>query len=273
MRVWHVILFFILTFFWIWSLPILIASIFIYIPFAIIALPLCIAVTLTLQFFHHDKIIASHFVRAWISAIPWHEWFPCNQLCFEDQCIIAVHPHGLLCCGAIAGIHLVPKSKTVLCVAPILFYVPIIGWILRVIGCIPAKKHEMQNAIQLGHSLLVIPGGVPEIVLTETQDDTRRFPRHGILRLTPKIPVHIVTVRGECSTFRIYQGPLIHLRLWLSWKLNIPFIMPFILGYYGTWLPKRRPLQLYTLPLIPRNKEKYAEILDQCWNNNQINET
>lgn len=258
MRAWHVIFMFALTFFWIWSLPILIAGFILCIPMAIMMLPICLAISLILQYYHHDAILAQHPIRRWISHIPWHEWFPCNQLHFKEQCIVAVHPHGVLCCGAIAGIHFVPGSSTVFCVAPILFYVPVIGWLLRVIGCIPATKIAMELALTNGHSLLVVPGGVPEIVLAETGDDSRRFARHGILRLRPFVPIHIVFVDGECSTYQMWQGPFLRQRVWLSWRLNIPLVMPFILGYYGTWLPRRQRLHLQTVRLTPRTKESYA---------------
>lgn len=267
MRVWHICFMFALTFFWIWSLPILIAGVFLCAPIAIVSLPLCLAISLFLQYIHHDTILAKHPVRRWISRIPWHEWFPCNRLHFTDTCIVAVHPHGVLCCGAIAGIHFVPGSKTVLCVAPILFYVPVMGWLLRVLACIPATKTAMQNALRDGHSLLVVPGGVPEIVLAETGDDTQRFARHGILRLQPKVPVHVVFVRGECSTFRMWQGPFLRQRVWLSWRLNIPFVMPILLGHYGTWLPRRQPLTLASQEVDPANKETYKKVLEKIMKN------
>ena len=234
----------ILTFFWIWALPILcIASIFAF-PAAIVLFFISLTVSLILQIHYHESILVEHPIRIWISKIPWHEWFPCNQLHFQGPAVIGVHPHGLLCCGAVAGIHLVPKSKTVLCVAPVLFYVPVIGWLLRVIGCIPANKKEMRMALKAGCSLLVVPGGVPEIVLAETGDDYRHFPRHGFLRLNKDVPIWSVFVKGECSTYRMFRGPFLKQRVWLSWRLNIPLVMPILCGWYGTWLPKRVPLKL-----------------------------
>ena len=259
---------FALTFFWIWSLPILVLGACFAVPIALATLSICLAISLVLQFYNHDKILADHPVRCWISNIPWHEWFPCNTLQFNNQCIVAVHPHGVLCCGAVAGIHLVPGSKTMLCVAPILFYVPVIGWLLRALACIPATKHIMQTALRSGHSLLVVPGGVPEIVLAETGDDHRRFARHGILRLGPQVPVHVVFVSGECSTFHMLQGPLLDLRVWLSWRLNVPIVMPILCGFYGTWLPRRQPLKLVTQEVSPVNKTTYNKVLGALMKNN-----
>ena len=45
--------------------------------------------------------------------------------------------------------------------------------------------------------------------------------------------------------------PFLQLRVWLSWRLNIPLVTPIMLGHYGTWLPKRQPLFLETLR-VPR---------------------
>lgn len=267
MRCWHACFMFALTFFWIWSLPILLIGVFFAVPFAIAALPICLAVTLALQVHSNGQILVAHWFRTWISRIPWHEWFPCNRLHFEEQCIVTVHPHGILCCGAVVGVHLVPGSNTVLCVAPILFYVPVIGWLLRLLACIPAKKEYMQKALRDGHSLLVVPGGVPEIVLAETGDDTERFVRYGFLKLRPSVPVHVVFVRGECDTYRMFQGPFLNARVWLSWYLNIPFVTPILLGWYGTWLPRRQPLMLKSFRVYPATRDTYDKVLERLFCN------
>lgn len=232
-------------------------------PIALFLLPSCVTLTLIFQYAYGDTIHVAHPLRRWISQIPWHKWFPCQQLCFSGQRIITVHPHGILCCGAVAGIHLVPNSTTLLCVAPILFYVPIIGWILRLIGCIRATKEVMQRALVDGHTLLVVPGGVPEIVLAETGDDTRRFARHGFLKLMDNVPVTVVYVKGECSTYTMYQGPFLDQRVYLSWLLNIPLITPILIGWWGTWLPKRVPLTFYCKPLHIFTKEAYTKVFKE----------
>jgi hypothetical protein len=244
MRLQHIVMMCVLTFFWIWSLPLLcIACVFAF-PTALVLLAASLALSLGMQMYYHEQILARHPIRRWISKIPWHQWFPCNRLKFDGPAVIGVHPHGLLCCGAVVGIHLVPESNTILCVAPILFYVPVIGWLLRVIGCIPARKPDMRLALKSGHALLVVPGGVPEIVLAETGDDRRRFPRHGFLNLRTGVPVVAVFVRGECKTYRMFRGPFLKQRVWLSWRFNVPLVMPILWGWYGTWLPRRVPLYL-----------------------------
>jgi len=246
MRILHVLLLAILTFCWIWSLPLLILGVLFAIPAAIVIFPVCICISSYMQYKYQGMCISNHWLRRVVSSIPWNEWFPCNTLAFKDG-IIAVHPHGLLCCGTLAGIHFVPQSKTCMCIAPIVFYVPVIGWIARLLGCIPADKYNMTRAIELGYPLLVVPGGVPEIVLVELADDTMRFKRHGFLKIANNTNsnVHIVFVNGECNTFTMFKAPFHSWRVWLSWKLNVPITLPIMLGWYGTWIPKRQRLALH----------------------------
>ena len=264
MQAGHLFLFVTLTFFWIWSFPLLLVAALFAMPAALIVLPTCLAISLACQMADRDRIYANSRLRQWLSRIPWYEWFPCQPLRFQEQSIIAVHPHGVLCCGAVCGIHLIPDANTVLCIASVVFYVPVIGWFVRLLGCIPATKECMQRALREGHSLLVVPGGVPEIVLAETGDDRRRFPRHGFLRLghQPSVPVVAVFVRGECSTYRMLQGPFLETRVWLSWRLNVPLVVPLLRGHYGTWLPRRQPLTLVHRRVIPADKETYTKVLD-----------
>ena len=254
----------VLIFFWIWSLPLLMIAAFFAMPSALILLPLSLALSLWMQYIHHDKIMPEHFLRKYLSYIPWNEWFPCNTLTFEEQAVIAVHPHGLLCCGAVVGIHFVPGSKTVLCVAPILFYVPVIGWCLRLLGCIPAHLHIMRETLRRGFSVVVVPGGVPEIVCAETSDNRKRFPRHGFLRLASSLnmTVYAVYVEGECQTFRLIPMPFLEKRIYWSWRLNVPLVFPLVIGWYGLWLPKRVPLLLKKQKIEHYSKEHYQSVLD-----------
>jgi hypothetical protein len=183
------------------------------------------------------------------ATVPWHTWFPCNVLEIpKEPCIITVHPHGVLCCAAVVGIHLVEGSETVFCVAPVLFYVPILGWLARLMGCIPATWDAMRSALDAGYPLIVVPGGVPELVLTEYRDDRRFFleKRFGFVKLAmvTRVPLFPVWARGETATYRLVHGPWLDKRVWLSWKLNIPLVLPWFRGWYNLWIPRRVPLEL-----------------------------
>lgn len=235
-----------IVFIWIWSLPLLLLSFVLLFPFALFFLPISFAISALVQ--KHCTVVTNSRLRSFVNSLDIAAWFPCNTLHFSRQTVIAVHPHGLLCCGALAGIHFVPGSVTVLCVAPALFYIPVLGWVLHLLGCIPANYATMLKTLQHHHSLIVLPGGVPEIVLFEQQNDKALFPRYGFLKLAAatKTPVTAVFVQGECSTFRLVPLPFCQLRQSVAWWTNIPLIFPLILGYWGTWLPKQRQLTLVT---------------------------
>lgn len=265
MKLIHVVVMAVLTFCWIWLLPLMILGLFLSVPAIVVGLPVCIVISITLQWWQHGQIISEHPVRNLLCQIPWHEWFPCNTLTIEKPCVVAVHPHGLLCCGALAGIHFVPGSTTLFCVAPLLFYIPILGWCIRVLGCIPARIDVMRKCLEQGHSLVVVPGGVPELVLCEYGKDTKWFQRGGFIRLANEANVPIVAVfaRGECSTYTMLEGPFLKQRVHWSWKTNVPLVLPIFIGWYGSWLPKRVPIQLYTKTVEKPDKIGYYGMLKQ----------
>jgi hypothetical protein len=265
MKVAHVLLMAVLTFCWIWLLPLMCIGFFFSIPAIVISLPVCIVISVTLQWWQHGQIYASHPVRHFMSMIPWHQWFPCNIIEIHETSVVAVHPHGLLCCGALTGIHFVPGSKTVFCVAPLLFYIPILGWFIRVLGCVPARYDIMLQCLRDGHSVLVVPGGVPELVMAETQNDRKWFRRKGFVRLACEadVTIQMVFVRGECSTYRMLRGPAHEQRVHSSWRTNVPLVCPVFLGWYGTWLPRRVPLTLCLKKTNVRSVNEYYEELQQ----------
>ena len=258
----HVVIIGIIVFIWIWSLPLIIVFSFLMSGVLVFLLPLSIFISLLIQ--KHCSVVTNSPLRSFISTMEISTWFPCNTVQLTKQTVVAVHPHGLLCCGALAGIHFVHGSTTILCVAPILFYIPILGWILHLLGCIPADYTSMLNALQLGHSIIVVPGGVPEIVLLEKGDDRALYSRYGFLKLAAatNTPVMAVFVHGECATFQLIALPANTYRAFLSWLTNIPLILPVVLGYYGTWLPKRTPLTLVSTLMdnVPSRNEYKVQL-------------
>lgn len=257
MKVVHILLMAILTFCWIWLLPLLCIGFFFSVGWIVVFLPVSIIISLSLQWWQHGQIYAQHPLRRIMSMVPWYQWFPCTCLDIPDTSVVAVHPHGLLCCGALAGIHFVPRSKTVFCVAPLLFYIPVLGWVMRVLGCVPARYDIMLQCLRTGHSVLVVPGGVPELVMAEQGDDRNWYVRSGFIRLANEadVPIQMVFVSGECSTFRMFQGPFHTARVQVS--RTIPLVCPIFWGWYGTWLPRRVPLLLKMHTTRVKNKTDY----------------
>ena len=235
-----------LVFVWIWALPLLLVCAVLMFPFAIVFVPISFAISALVRV--NCAVTNRSALRTIVNSWGLASWFPCNTVSVTEQTVISVHPHGLLCCGALAGIHFVPGSTTIMCVAPALFYIPVLGWVLHLLGCIPADYTSMLETLQQGHSLIVLPGGVPEIVLLEQQLDQSLFPRYGFLRLASatNTPVTAVFVHGECATFRLVPLPFLKVRTYLAWWTNLPLIFPIVLGYWGTWLPKQKQLTLMT---------------------------
>lgn len=187
------------------------------------------------------------FLRDFLASFQLYNWFPCNTIVIKKQRVISVCPHGLLSCGALAGVHFVKGSETIFCVAPILYFVPLLGHSLNLLGCIPATRKSMENVLVKGYSLIVVPGGVPELVLSETNNDSEFYPRFGFLKLAKEFKVCVLSVfvNGETNLYNVIQLPCLRNRVKLSWFFNIPFMFPLISGFYGTWMPKRVKLTLH----------------------------
>ena len=260
MKWYHVLVMGVLTFCWIWALPLLMLGFVCSIPACLALLPACLLISVGCQWHCHDKLMPSSWLRRLISTIPWHQWFPCNVLDVpKAPSILCVHPHGILCCGALVGLHLIPQSQTLFCVAPLLFYVPVLGWLARLLGCIPASYPIMKSALEQGYPLIIVPGGVPELVLTEKGDDTAFFleQRFGFLKLAmeTQVPLFPIFSKGETATYRLVQAPWLSWRVRLSWQWNVPLVFPWFRGWYNLWLPRRVPLELVCGPFLQTTQQ------------------
>jgi hypothetical protein len=129
----------------------------------------------------------------------------------------------------------------------------------------------MLQALQEKHSVIVVPGGVPEIVLSELGDDTKWFieKRRGFLRLAKEaaVPILIVCVVGECATYYRVKAPCLRERVYMSWRTNIPWTTPIFFGWYGSWIPKRVRLELRTVRMVVADKSEYMTCLRQMFVN------
>jgi hypothetical protein len=239
----HLLIVFITIFVWIFSLPLLAVMTFLFAP---ILLPFAIVSFLLSIYVINLEPCTHSFLRDFITGFQLFNWFPCNTIQLKQQRVVSVHPHGLLSCGALAGVHFVKGSETIFCVAPILYFVPLLGHSLNLLGCIPATRKSMKNVLSNGYSLIVVSGGVPELVLSETNDDLEWYPRFGFLKLASANSVHVLSVfvNGETSLYNVIQLPCLRNRVKLSWFFNIPLMFPLISGFYGTWMPKRTRLVL-----------------------------
>ena len=200
----------------------------------------------------------NHPLRQLLAAVQWHSWFSAVPV-VEDfgSSIACCHPHGLLSLGTLSMLHFVPGSRTVLAVAPVLFYIPIIGLLGPYLGLVPASKRGLQAVLKSERTLLILPGGVAEIVCTEAEECTMFIQRRmGLFKLAFEAgrDLQIVLIDGEENLYRPLRIPFLKQRIWLSWATNLPFMLPWFGGYYNTFIPRSISLQAKLLARVEVSK-------------------
>jgi len=186
-----------------------------------------------------------------------------------------IHPHGLLGLGALAIFHFVSDSQTLFAIAPLLFYNPLFVILGPHLGLVPANKIGILTALKMGQSLIILPGGIPEIICTEFENRTlfikRRF---GIFKLAQQQSVNLlpVLIVNEERMYNTVKLPCLKRRVYWSWRLNVPFLFPYPIGLFYSIIPQRVPLELEIGPVISSTetsllalKKKY-EVAFQCMN-------
>ncbi len=244
----------VLIFMWIFLLPIFVVGFLLSIPFFVVALPVSLAITggIYVSFDH----IKESTIRDIISSAPYEKWFGSIEINIpEGRHLVCCHPHGLICTMAVFGIHFQPKSKTLIAVAPILFAVPIIGWIAKHMGAIPATYEDIGKALQ-HTSVVLLPGGVPEIISTERQ--LQYTQRWGFLKCVQNTNFNIIRVEGKERYYEVIKLPLYELRMFIAKKYGVPIVFPWIFGWYGTWIPKPKPIKP-TITVFEYDKTKTLE--------------
>ena len=226
----------ILIFMWVFFLPIFIVGFMCSVPFFVFALPISLGIG-TCIYFAVDQIKEST-LRDIISSAPVHKWFGEIKVNIpEGNHLICCHPHGMICTSAIFGIHLRPGSKTLIAVAPIVFAVPVIGWIAKHMGAIPATYISIKKGLQNG-PVILLPGGVPEIVT-----GTHYKKRWGFLRIIRDMDKQIIKVINKETYYNTVNIPLYDLRRFIAEKYNVPIVFPWLFGWYGTWIPMPKPIK------------------------------
>lgn len=252
-----------LIFAWIFFLPMFIIGFLLAMPFFTLALPLSLIISAAI-YLSYDQIKQSS-IRDIISSAPFDRWFYNIKIDLDltDHHLICCHPHGILCTVALIGVHFRPKSKTLIAVAPIVFTVPIIGWIAKHLGAIPATYDSILKGLY-NTSVILLPGGVPEILCTER--DVHYTDRLGFLRCAKRANVKIYAIVNEKKYYSLVSMPFYDVRMFIAKKYNVPIIFPWIFGWHGTWLPKRIPILPKTFEFTVQDnihdarKEYYAKI-------------
>ena len=160
----HFTLAFIGIFIWLFSLPLIMLFAFLCIPLGMLSFVLTVVISLCVQWHHKEDIIVHSRLRNFIKNINLQKWFTSFKYTNNTKKadLLICHPHGILCCGMI--VHHFNSINTVFAVAPILFYVPIFGWVARSLGLIPASKRMIKKALRQNCTVILYVGGIQELL-------------------------------------------------------------------------------------------------------------
>ena len=231
-----------LLFLWIFSLPLLMIGVLALVPFCLVLAPISIFITTIVYFYMHP--IQESRIREVFASAPVEYWFGRVEVDIpKGNYLICCHPHGIICTVALFGIHFRPKSKTLIAVAPIVFAVPVIGWLAKHLGAIPATHFAIKKGLE-HTSVILMPGGVPEIVTYEKND--HYIQRWGFLKCARDTGCKILRITTNRRYYSSLLLPLYDFRLFIATKFNIPLVFPWVFGWYGTWIPKPLPIEPIT---------------------------
>lgn len=236
---------FVAIFIWLFSLPILFLTCIFWIPVGAFAFVSFATISFYIQWHHKDTIIINSFIRKSIQYLNLKRWF--SNVSFvnkQDADFIIGHPHGILCCGMV--VYHFESENTVFAVAPILFHIPIFGWLARHMALIPASKHMIKKALKENHKVILMVGGIEEL-LAHSQRKLYLQKRYGYVKIAKELKKSLIPVytKGEYDTFYNPPLPFLTFRQWLSNMLGFGIMFPWVFGWYGLWLPKRIPLSLH----------------------------
>ena len=235
----NLVAWFIAIFIWIYLLPILFIGFIMCIPFFIMVTPMLMTISVTMIYLLKDEIIPEGSIRNYVNNIPYEKWFGKIDYLphYNQPSLICLHPHGIICTGILFSAHFSPGSTTLFAVSKWLFYVPVIGWLARHLGCIPATYENIEKALKT-NTVILVPGGVPELVSGEIYSR-----RHGFLKIAKKTGVSIIPILTKNVYYDRIPCPLASLRYEIAKRIDLPIMFP-VLGHYGTWLPKRLPIKI-----------------------------
>jgi len=121
--------------------------------------------------------------------------------------------------------------------ASVLFYIPVVREISLFTGCISATRSVATKALERGQSLLVLPGGEAEQLLTKHGVELIYLKhRKGFVKLAMKnntflVPVYVF----GCNDLFVTKDTFYKQRHWIMKKFGI--CLPLAKGVLGSWCP------------------------------------
>ncbi len=148
--------------------------------------------------------------------------------------LICLHPHGLVPCCAVLGFGLVGSRfrgdlpLPLIAVSRNVFLVPFLADFAVWMGCIDASEDNIRNALSGGRDVVLLPGGVREMMRTERSKLYLYTGRTGFLCNAHRIGVRVkgVFCAGENRVFWVWNR-FLGLREWCRQEFGYPFPMPF----------------------------------------------
>lgn len=236
---------FFIIFLWVFTLPLMFAICIICLPVGSILLTVSYIISVYVQWYYQENIIANGIMRKIFSKIPFESWFESYTVhkTPAENGIILAHPHGILCCGMV--IYHFKNTKSVMAVAPILFYIPIFGWMARSCGLIPATNNMIKKALIEKYNVILYVGGIEELIAHENNELYIKK-RWGYLKIIKDLKpnITIAWIQGESQTFFLPPLPFLNLRQYISKKIGFAIMFPWIFGWNSIWIPKPVPLQV-----------------------------
>ncbi len=247
-----ILLLFTSLFVWAYSIPLLFMLIVFGAPIALPLFATAFFISTSLQLIYKEPIITSK-IRTVLNNVDFTDWFgKVDRVELPEKAhLICSHPHNIFCLGALLSIHFQPKSKTLIAVAPLIFHIPIVGWIAAQCGCIPSSKQSITHALDARMSVILVVGGVPEVVSYERNEIYSN--RHQFL----KFDAPILPVVTTSKHYYVPKAPLYDLRMFIAENYRVPIIFPWVFGWMGTWLPERKPITVKVLEVKERTQEEY----------------
>ncbi|XP_078437724.1 diacylglycerol O-acyltransferase 2D-like [Wolffia australiana] len=168
---------------------------------------------------------------------------------FDDSrsYVIAAEPHsifpvGAVCLQNICG--LMPLTKTKVLASTAMFCAPILRQVMTWMGVVPASRKNFVNYLKEGYSIIVIPGGVQEIIYMKKGYEVAYLKkRQGFVRIaietgSPLVPVFCF---GQTKAFNWWK-PRGQLYARLSRALRFPPLLFW--GVFGTPIPHRSQIHI-----------------------------
>jgi len=157
--------------------------------------------------------------------------------------IFAIFPHGVgsdfrvLLQGMLPSLAPNIHAKIRSLAASVLFLIPLVREITLFTGCIDASRSVANRALKNGRSLIILPGGEAEQLLTKRGVEKIYLKsRKGFIKLAmrhgvPVVPCYVFGSNDLFHTSDFMQGP----RQWLVKNLGV--CIPMTWGYWGTLCP------------------------------------